>query len=50
MEEKKACVVFHQGKLEEEREKATEKKRRKKRKKETKREGRIIQWQRLDCI
>lgn len=30
MKEKKTCVVFHQGKLKEEREKATEKKKKKK--------------------
>ena len=55
MQERKTCFVFHQGKLEEEIEKANEKKKRKKekkrkkRKKETKGEEEIIQWQSLDC-
>ena len=57
MQERKTCFVFHQGKLEEEIEKANEKKKkkrkkekkRKKGKKETKGEEEIIQWQSLDC-
>ena len=59
MQERKTCFVFHQGKLEEEIEKANEKKKkkkkrkkekkRKKRKKETKGEEEIIQWQSLEC-
>ena len=58
MQERKTCFVFHQGKLEEEIEKANEKKKekkkkerkeKKKRKKETKGEEEIIQWQSLDC-
>ena len=39
MQERKTCFVFHQGKLEEEIEKANEKKRKKKRKKEKKRKS-----------
>ena len=59
MQERKTCFVFHQGKLEEEIEKANEKKKKKKKKKErkekkkpkkeTKGEEEIIQWQSLDC-
>ena len=39
MQERKTCFVFHQGKLEEEIEKANEKKKKKKRKKEKKRKS-----------
>ena len=46
MQERKTCFVFHQGKLEEEIEKANEKK---KLKKETKGKEEIIQWLSLDC-